>query len=534
MTRSIAHEIASRTGAIRRPRTMAGALAARFYALAPDETAQRSRWPSPEYREDPVRFFREVLGVEPWKRQIEVCEAIRDNPRVGVRSGHKVSKSNTIAGIGLWFYCSFDDARVVMSSTTGRQVDGILWRELRMMRARAKVRIDGELNDLARSGFKALDFREIVGFTAREAEAAAGISGKNLLYLLDEASGIPQAIFEAIEGNRAGGARVAMFGNPTRTEGEFFDAFYSKSKFYSIHTISSEETPNAITGEDVIPGLATKEWIDEKREEWGEDSPLYKIRVKGVHVLSEEGRIISVHAITEAEKRWHETPEEGALFIGLDPSGPGEDGDECAMAPRRGLKVLEIIGWYGLTEDGIVAHLLGLLDKHRKPREIPIVNVDALGQIGFPVYQKLRAIAHEREGKPGAFEVYGIRVSDAAIREPQIYDRLRDELWANGARWFKEGGAIPEDTKLAKDLNAPKWHAAASFGRRTSLLKATDKKELKKLLGRSTDRGDAVLLSVWEPLAVRQAREIAEQDDYDEREEDRPQLDPYAAPDVWR
>lgn len=77
--------------------------------------ATRIRWPSPKYREDPVGFFTDILGVEPWDRQVEVIEAIRDHPRVAISSGHKVSKSFTLAGIGLWFYSSFKDARVVMS-----------------------------------------------------------------------------------------------------------------------------------------------------------------------------------------------------------------------------------------------------------------------------------------------------------------------------------------------------------------------------------------------------------------------------------
>jgi len=227
-------------------------------------------WPSSKYRTDPVSFFRDVLGVNPWARQIQVIEAVRDHKRVAVKSGHKVSKSHTAAGIALWFWCSFEDARVVMTSTTSRQVDDILWRETRMMRARAGLCVDcksenesrsearargeiaeriespcihsahigGEIGELARTGLKSEDFREIKGFTAREAEAVVGISGRNLMYLLDEASGIKPEIFEAIEGNRAGGARVCMFSNPTKTSGEFYDAFNSKEKFYSTHTIS--------------------------------------------------------------------------------------------------------------------------------------------------------------------------------------------------------------------------------------------------------------------------------------------------------
>src|SRR5204862_354817 len=141
------------------------------------------------------------------------------------------------------------------------------------------VVIEEEPGELARTGLKSVDFREIVGFTAREAEAVAGISGRNLLYILDEASGIPDEIYEAIEGNRAGGARVVLLGNPTKTTGEFFDAFHAKARFYKTITVSSEQTPNVVTGRDEIPGLATRAWIEEKREEWRPDSALYKVRV---------------------------------------------------------------------------------------------------------------------------------------------------------------------------------------------------------------------------------------------------------------
>ena len=78
-------------------------------------------WPDRTWWDRPVEFFTQILGVTPWSRQVDILEAVRDHDRVCVRSGHKVSKSNSLAGIALCFYASFDDARVVMSSTTARQ-----------------------------------------------------------------------------------------------------------------------------------------------------------------------------------------------------------------------------------------------------------------------------------------------------------------------------------------------------------------------------------------------------------------------------
>jgi phage terminase large subunit len=551
MTSSIAHEVAARRG---RPTQARRTMLEDFgEALKLElELATRIKFPSPRYQAEPVAFFREILGVEPWAKQVEVIEAIRDHKRVAVSAGHKVSKSHTIAGIALWFYCSFDDARAVMTSTTARQVDQILWRELRMMRARSGRCAACKLEDpdglriprpcphstlidavtegeLARTGLKSADFREVVGFTAREAEAVAGISGRNLLYLADEASGIPDEIFEAIEGNRAGGARIAMFSNPTRNDGEFYEAFTAKAALYKTITISSEETPNVVQGREVIPGLATREWIEEKKVEWGVHSALYSVRVKGKHALNESGKIFSIHAITEAERRWPETPDTGRLFIGLDPAGETGTGDETCFAPRRGLKLLGLEVHRGLNEDGHLALLLQLIAKRKLPRETPVVVLDREGSVGAKLYGLLRNYA---EANPAAFELVAVRSSERAVRQAQVYDRIRDELVANLEAWIRDGGAIVEDTKLEKELHAFEW--------RTDLrgrVKATPKDVLKKLLGRSPDRFDGLALSVWEPLSL-QRDSLSESTKVAASREDpgmhaAATLDPYGGSDAW-
>lgn len=479
----------------------------------------RVRFPDPLYQRDPVGFCHTILGVTPWHKQIEIFEAVRDHSRVAVRSGHKIGKSMSAAILALWYYCSWPDARVVMSSTTARQVDQILWREIRMQRARSgrcleckaadpdgliipvpcehSALIEGEQGELARTGLKSrTDFREIVGFTAREAEAVAGISGRNLLYIIDEASGVPDLIFEAIEGNRAGGARIVMFGNPTRNEGEFFEAFHGKSRHYKTLTVSSEETPNVVSGRVDVPGLATREWIAEKADEWGESSPMYSVRIKGVHATAEEGKIFSLHAIELAEQRWIETPESGRLYIGVDPAGEAGSGDEAAFCVRRGLKIVSLVTRMGLNPAAHLVHILALIERYKLPRESPVVCIDRSGPIGHEVCKTVRE--HE-SAHAGAMEVVAIRASDRAVRQPAIYDRMRDELAANLELWFRDGGAIPEDGKLGRDLHSLTWKQLAN-----GKLKLIPKDQIRKLIGRSPDRYDAVSLACWEPLSLRE------------------------------
>lgn len=531
LTTSTATEIDRRHQRPKRARNMASDLGYSLVALSRQISGveDTKTWPSAEYREDPVRFAREVLGIEPWSKQREILEAVRDHKRVAVRSGHKCGKSATAAMLALWFYCSFPDARVVMTSVTARQVDAILFREVKKLRVRAKRPIDGEAGELARTGIKAADYREIVGFTAREAEAVAGISGANLLYLCDEASGIPDAIYEAIEGNRAGGARIVLMSNPTRTEGEFYRAF-SKAAYHRVH-VSSEDSPNVLEGREVIPGLAGREWVEEKRKEWGEESPLFKVRVRGEFVLNEEGRILSLHAIDEAQERWRSGgAAEGRLYIGVDPAGPGEAGDETTVVLRRGLRMVGLVARRALREEAVLAELLGAIRTYAQPREAPVVVIDAEGPVGGRVYGLIRSHA---DLNPGAFDLVRVHASGKARREPHVYDRIRDELWANLARWIREGGAIVDDDKLSAELHSPQW-----VGQLTGKIKVTDKKELRKLLGRSPDRADGLALAVWEPLSM------GDDDDKEfvkvaaaapQRDDDGPEasLDPYSGLSAW-
>ncbi len=552
---------------------MSGDLRASLLSMLSERSALA--WPSERYRTDPVAFFRDVLGVEPWSRQTEVLEAVRDFDRVACKAGRRVSKSHTVAGIALWWFCAWPGARVVLSSTTARQVDQILWRELSMMRANAgrcvkclaamvelerggmtriqveqriprpcphSALIDGDLAMIARTGLRTEDFREVKGFTARQAEAMQGIAGSHLLFIIDEASGVPQAIFDAISGNRAGGGKVLLFGNPTQNKGEFFDAFHSKSLDsksnegvgYKCITISSEESPNVKSGKLIIPGLATREYIREREIEWGRDSAQFKIHVLGEFAIAEEGRIFSVHAIQESEERWYETPESGRLYIGLDPAGESGSGDDSCFVARRGLRMLDLQEKRGLTDDAHLTHALDMITRWKIARETPVLVIDREGSVGSSLYGRARAYI---EAHPGAFELVAVRASDRSIRNPLVYDRQRDALAANLEAWFRDGGAILENVKLAAELHTLEWRMAQN-GR----LKLTPKDAIRKQIGRSPDRYDALALACWEPLSLRDDELMgaaalvpdSAPSRHSDDDDDGPMLDPYSGSRAWR
>lgn len=529
----------------------------------------RIRWPSPVYRKRYRAFADEILGLELWSAQRDVLQACEENLRVAVGSGHKIGKSAIATVIALCDYTAYDDARVILTSTTANQVDRILWRQMAQLKVKAglcllcskesaarelrgerplqkpcehSARIDGEMALLARTGLRS-GFREVYGFSAKEAEAVAGISGPNMTFIVDEASGVPLQIFEAIEGNRAGGASLFMFSNCTRNEGYFYDAFHSKASFWKTFNISSETTPNVIEGRTVIAGLAERDYIEEKKAEWGEDSAQYIIRIKGGFAKEEEGRIFSIDAIAKAEARWYETdgdPGDGRLFLGLDCAGASGTGDDTAIAVRRAAKILELERARGLTEAAHVVRVLAMLDKYERGRRFakpPVIVVDAEGPIGSKVARLFRDHL-ERPGHEDDFVLVSLRASDGAVRQPLIYDRMRDELAANLEKWMRAGGALPEDSKLARELHVLSWRQAAD-----GKYKLIAKRDIKKAIGRSPDTYDAVSLACWEPVYLREgapgpqtsAGQAAPAEQPPEPVEDYiPAIDPFAGVDAWR
>jgi hypothetical protein len=223
----------------------------------------------------------------------------------------------------------------------------------------------------------------------------------------------------------------------------------------------------------------------------GPESPFYKIRVKGMHVEGEEGKIFALQDILGAEERWSEAEAEGPLVIGLDPAGSGVGGDETVFCPRRGRKVLAFYGHQSATPADMLVHLESYIKEHApNEREKATVVLDREGSIGAEVFGVLRAATAAPRCR---FRVIGVRSSDKAQRLPMVYERVRDELWAAAEQWLKrDGGSIPEHGKLAKDLHAPSWGASV---RNRQIV--TDKTELRKILGRSPDYGDALCLSCW-------------------------------------
>lgn len=439
--------------------------------------------------EDPVWFAENILGVRTWSRQRDFLRAIKHHPRVAYKSAHKVSKSHSLAIAALWWCITKYNARVPLTSAAFHQVTNILWREVRAMYANSKIDLGGEIYRDPATGLKWQNGNEIFGFSTDQPERAAGISGANILYMVDEAAGVVDPVFEAMEGNMAAGAKMVLTSQPTRLSGLFFDAFHSQSNFWHTITTSAMESPN-VTGEMEIPGLASKKWVEEMREKYGESSPFYQVRVLGRFPGQAADSVIGLGLVEDAVLRYktanQETLSQGALRVGVDVARFGDD--ETVIQVVRGHKAYPPITHYNLDGSQVAGHTLDAIRRYKHDRDEEVhVKVDVIGLGASPV--DFLNVMDESKG-------LGVVVRPVHVQEvsddPDVYHDLRTQLCFDLRTWLEDGGAIPDDEQLKREMTSPTYKFD-SKGRRQLLPKAKEK----EILGQSPDRRNALELAIY-------------------------------------
>lgn len=239
-----------------------------------------------KWQKNPELFFKAAWpDIFLWDKLRDVLNALVKNRRIAVPSGHGVGKTWIEARIALWFLYCFPPAKVITTAPTWPQVELLLWSEIKNAYRTSAIPLGGRLLSTE------LKIREdwfAIGFsTAGKADEREfgtpkfqGFHAENLLVLLDEAPGVKPEIWVSVESLIvADNNKVLAMGNPTSPVGNFFEA--CKSPLWEKVTISSFDHPNVKENRIVVPGAVTLQWIEERRQEWGEDSPLWIAKVLG-------------------------------------------------------------------------------------------------------------------------------------------------------------------------------------------------------------------------------------------------------------
>jgi hypothetical protein len=249
---------------------------------------------------DPVFFFRHVLGWDPWEKQEEMALAVRDHPAVVVKAANGVGKTACLARIALWWLAVHAPSIVFTTAPTSRQVRRLLWAEMKSAYLKSRVPLGGRFLDTCYWEIEPSWYA--IGFTAEDPERFKGLHSEHILFIADEATGVPDEILDAAEFSLTSGhAHKIWVANPVTSQGRFGQAF-KQGDWHRI-TISAFDSPNLKLGQVVRPYLITPEKVEERRRAWGEDSPLWQANVLGEFPVEEDAALIPMAAIQAAVQR---------------------------------------------------------------------------------------------------------------------------------------------------------------------------------------------------------------------------------------
>lgn len=447
----------------------------------------------PEYRKAPVLFAQEVLKFEPDEWQRDALTDLAENPKVSIKSGQGVGKTGMEAVALLWFLCCYPYPRIVATAPTKQQLHDVLWSEVSKWMSKSPL-----LSEILKwtktyiymAGNEKRWFA--VARTATKPENMQGFHEDNMLFIVDEASGVADPIMEAVLGTLSGeNNKLLMCGNPTRTTGTFYDSFNADRAQYKCHTVSSRKSPR--TNKDNIASLDRK---------YGRDSNVVRVRVDGEFPNQEDDVFISLTDIEQCSDRIYELPEEKAMpfvIFGVDVARFGDDETVIYRNFKGKIELAKSIRGQDLmrTAGDIVSLYKQTVKEFPQYTGRIYVNIDDTG-LGGGVTDRLREI--KREQSLSRLFVIPINAAEKIETDTkegkeaaEYYNNLTTHMWAVLRDLLRNRDVeISDDSESIAQLSSRKYFMASN-----GKIELESKKEMKKRNLPSPDRGDALALSVY-------------------------------------
>jgi phage terminase large subunit len=453
------------------------------------------------------------LGQAWWAGQTRIADAIRQSNKVTIKGANSAAKTFTLASIAIWFLHAFEPAMVVTTAPSEQQMLNDMWGEIRkqIRHARAPL-LDGLLPSAAKWKFD--EDRQMIGIVTNNHERFKGKHLQNMLFIFDEAPGTPYwAIEEAINMCTAPNNRIILNGNPTRSQGFFYDTFQPGSGWTPV-TLSCLDHPNIQKGQMVIPGGPSRKWVEmhmakhcvpltshDVRENfdfqwpgnselWYRPDDMFLCRVMGEFPTQGDDVLFPLWAIENAMRTAQKIGELCPVDIGVDVAGTGKD---CSVVfARRGPCVLKRLKWHGQDTDKTKREVIRLAQKYVKDG-IPVgtIAIDAIG-IGNGVATGL--MQAKEEGYIHCENVLAVQVSEKGVNT-DTYSTMRAELFYGLSERFKRGEIdLTRIGNDADDFAAQGVHICGEPDSRGKM-SVPQKEKLRALIGSSPDDVDALCLA---------------------------------------
>jgi phage terminase large subunit len=427
------------------------------------------------YMNDYPLWAKEILGMDVTPDQRVVADQFINKNFVSAKSGTTTGKTTLLATKALWFMTTRKESKVVCTAPTGHQLEDLLFAEMQAWIRKIKF-------PLLRNALKVIQgkvymegYRDwyIVARTIPKdskdklGDVLAGFHAPWLLFLVDEASGVPDPVFKGIEGSMIQKNTFCILaGNPTRNTGYFFDTHNKYKAEWAGVTLSSIRSP-----------FVDLRFIERMKAIHGEDSDHFRTKVLGEFPRGGSQQLLTIeelYAAFERHKNIDPASVPGKLVAGLDPAA-GKN-DYSILTPRK--------NWYIFDPIRIRHHdtndLITKGHKIVKEKGIRELYVEYNG-MGIAIYDQFKI-------KPG-YSTYKV-VTNARANDPQAYRNLRSELYSQVRDNIEELALPPNDRYI---IEFPEITVLQD----KEPLQIEDKVSIKNRLGFSPDFADSLMISTF-------------------------------------
>jgi len=443
----------------------------------------------------PLEHFR---GPRKWQREVlrDLKTHIAANNgkvdfdvfRLAVASGRGIGKSALVSWLILWMVTTRIGSTIIVSANSEAQLRSVTWAEITKWLAMlinshwfeisaTRVMPAKWLTELVERDLrKGTRYWSVEGrlWSAENPDSYAGVHNHDgVMVIFDEASGIPDAIWDVSQGfwtENTPNRFWLAFSNPRRPSGYFFECFNAKRAFWrskNINSLDVEGTDHAVYQQII--------------DEYGEDSPQAKVEVYGEFPSSGDDQFIAAHWVDEAFKRPAYKDENAAVVIGVDPARGGLD--STVIAVRKGRDLVAIRRYSGEDTMAIVGRVIEAIEDFR-----PTLTVIDEGGLGYGILDRLT------EQK---YKVRGVNFGWKA-KNPVAWKNKRAEIWGAMRDWLKTA-SMKEDRQLKSDLVNPRKIIDSS-----GAIQLESKKDMKSRGLPSPDAADAIAVTFAFPVAHRE------------------------------
>lgn len=442
------------------------------------------------WRADPAQMVRELFGVEPDLWQADVLKAFPRHQRLAMKACKGPGKTTVLSWLAWNFLLCYDSPKIAAVSITGDNLSDGLWAEMAKWMAKAKslphlftwtkTRIFAKHSP--ETWFMSFRTWQKSASSEQQANTLAGLHADNMMFVIDEAGGIPDAVLAAAEAGLANAmpgngqtARIVMAGNPTHLDGPLYRATVRDRGMWHVTEITADPDDPKRT-----PRVSA-EWAREQIASHGADNPWVLVNVFGRFPPSSIDSLIGPDEVRDALSRtYNQSDIEGfPKILGVDVALYGDD--SSVIFRRQGIAALPP----KVIRNASPRHGAGLMCREWRDWGADACFIDSTGGFG----DTWAAVAEDLNFVPNRILFNGPSIN------PRYFNK-RTEMWFNLVEWIKGGGVLPPGCEgMVAELSQ------CTYSFKGDKLILEPKQSLKGKIGRSPDMTDALSLTFAMPVA---------------------------------